>query len=404
MSANVKLGNDTITGVDTVKLENADSAGNYVSFNLGISGGYTIKFIADGSDYSVVQVASGGYVEKPVNPTKTGYQFMGWGSSTTATTYQTFPYAPNADATWYAVFVAGSKASVAGLGNSSPTTATFTRDTTFPTSFDEWTDSHGNIFVKIPTMYRKIDAVLSGQITAFSIATAKLDNDYEPYPVFVDVNDNNRVLDYVYIGKYCYNSTTAAGSSASGTSTLAIGTARSLAQAVGTGYQQYDVHFQKLFQDLALVISQTVNFNTGTAIANYMGIYNLDGSIWVDGIAANSNTWVASNDPSKYVDSATSSTDGYYALGYAQPTTSSWEIRALGYDTSHPFINYPKTVIENSSYTTYYCDSYFYSSGSHPVFSNVGNSNADSGLWCLAASFAWTGTSRARLCYRPISS
>ena len=31
--ANVKLGNNTLTGVNTVRLQNADAAGEYVSFN-----------------------------------------------------------------------------------------------------------------------------------------------------------------------------------------------------------------------------------------------------------------------------------------------------------------------------------------------------------------------------------
>lgn len=33
--ANVKLGNNTLTGVSAVRLQNADVAGEYVSFGLG---------------------------------------------------------------------------------------------------------------------------------------------------------------------------------------------------------------------------------------------------------------------------------------------------------------------------------------------------------------------------------
>ena len=33
--ANVKLGNNTLAGVTTVRLQNADAAGEYVSFGLG---------------------------------------------------------------------------------------------------------------------------------------------------------------------------------------------------------------------------------------------------------------------------------------------------------------------------------------------------------------------------------
>ena len=290
-------------------------------------------------------------------------------------------------------------ATVAGLGNSDPSTVTFTRDSGFPTSFDTWTDEKYNIFVKIPTMYRKVLAVSDGQITSFAVATTKVDNDYEVYPVF---QNGNTILPYVCIGVYCSNDYYHATSYTSAPAWCRIESSRANAQAVGTGYQQYDVHFQKLFQDLALVISQNVNFNDGTGVESYLGIQDLQHQVWIDGIAVTDGVWLVCYDPSKYVNEPTASTDGYYQLSYAEPTTSG-EIQALGYDTSHKFINYPKTITSNSSYNTYYCDDFQYDSGTHPVDSLVGDKQTKSGLLRCDLSRSWTVTSFTRLCYRPIS-
>lgn len=403
MSVSVKVNGTTYSGVNKVQLEDATTPGTFIDFSNGgggIEGGYNITFKVDGEDWCFVSVAQGEYLERPASPTKAGYQFQGWGTTPDATTFVQFPVIPSADTTYYAIFIQAQVATVTGLGNSDPATVTFTRDAGFPTTFETWTDTHNNQFIKIPTMYRKVLASSNGQITSFAIATGKVDEHYEVYPIFKSGND---ILPYVCIGVYCYSDTTYASSSVSGSASVTIGNARTMARAVGTGYQQYDLHFQKLFQDLALVISQTVNFNTGTTIENYMGIHNLDGSIWVDGIAGTGSVWVASDDPTKYADSPTSSTDGYYQLSYAQPTTSSSEIQALGYDTNHSFVNYPKTVTSNGSYNTYYCDGYYYGSGNRPVISRVGDANANNGLWYCDATYTWTHTNRARLCYRPLA-
>lgn len=304
-------------------------------------------------------------------------------------------------ATVYEKAVAGFKASVSGLGNQDPSSVVFTRDADFPTSFEEVT-FNGDKFIKIPTMYRKIDNVTDGQITAFTMATAQLDGSYEPYPCFVAPDSS--ILPYVLIGKYCYSSTSAAGSTTSGSANVAIGTARTLAQTRGTGYQQYDWQIQKLFVDICLLVSQTVNFNSGVIIQNYLGVYNLDQYPWVDGLATNSDTWLTANNPANYVDAPTSSTTGYTTLSYAQPTTTSQEVMKLGYDANNAFANFPSTTVTNTSWNTYYCDGYFYSSGSHPVYSSVGFANAVGGLWHCSTSSAWTFTRPARLCYRPISS
>lgn len=337
--------------------------------------------------------------------TLTGWSGVSSGSHTLKVKAKATGYRDSALSQGVSFAKAANNATVTGLGNEDPTSVVFTKDSEFPTSFEEWTDSHSNVFIKIPTMYRKVLASSDGQITSFAMATSKLDNDYVPYPVFVY---NGNVLPYVYIGKFCYSSTTVARSRQGYDATyIAIDNARQLARAVGTGYQQYDVHFQKLFVDLALLISQDVNFQKSSTgyIDQYLGLWHLSKATWIDGICASSNNeWLVCYDPANYVDQATSSSTGYSLLNYVLPTQSSaQEVKTLGYDTSHPFINFPATTISNSSYNTYYCDAFGRQSGSHPAYSTVGYNGAVNGLWMCSTSSGWNNSQYARLCYRPIS-
>ena len=297
----------------------------------------------------------------------------------------------------------GATASVTGLGNQSPTSQVYTRDPDFPTSFEDVTFG-GDVFVKIPTMYRKVLDVTDGQITAFEMATAKLDNSYEPYPVFVA--PDNSILPYVLLGKYLSKSTTAMNSVADGSpASLTIGKARTFATARGTGYQQYDVHFQKLFVDLCLLVSQKVDFNSGQIISNYLGVDNLDVYFWVDGIATTmSGYWAVANNPANYINHPDISTTGYTRLSYRVPSGSDGFIKKLGYDPNNGFINYPSDITGTSSYQ-YYCDKMVKETGaSSPVSCSIGYANAVRGLWYTDTYADWSMNSKsARLCYRPVS-
>ena len=293
---------------------------------------------------------------------------------------------------------------VSGLGNSDPTTVVFTEnEVAFDWNFPEVTVD-GNIFIKIPTMYRKVNTVTSNQITSFSLANAKIDNDYEPYPCFLD-SDGTTVLPYVLIGKYCCSSTSVANSVNSFYAVQTLENGRTNARALGTGYQLYDWQIQKLFVDLAMMKAKTVNFNDGSAvISEYLGIAHLDQTIWIDGIYHNDTVWYAALNPANYVSNpSTHPPVGYSALSYACPTTNSIEVKALGYDSNNPFVNYPSAVVSNSSYNTYYCDAYYYSSGSHPVRSDVGGTyaNVEFGLWYCFGRNNWSNTFGVRLCYKP---
>ena len=295
---------------------------------------------------------------------------------------------------------------VSGLGAEDPTTVTFTEEGAFDWNFPEVTVD-GNVFIKIPTMYRKVNTVVDNQITSFSVSDTKVDNTYEPYPCFVD-SDGTTVLDYVLIGKYLSSSTSVMNSVNATPATQTLAAGRTNARALGTGYQLYDWQIQKLFVDLALLKSKKVNFQDGSAtisetISEYLGIAHLDQGIWIDGIYHDSSVWYSALNPANYVSSPSSSQTGYSALSYACPTTDFTEVKTLGYDSSNSFVNYPSDVVSNSSYNTYYCDGYWYSSGSRPVYSSVGFAFASVGLWFCSGSYDWSDTVGVRLCYKPIS-
>lgn len=103
MSANIKIGNDTLQGVNAVELENADALGSYVKFPLGsgIEGGYTVTFVAEGNPYTIISVTAGSAIEEPIPPEVTGL-VVGWSTDEAGANLVSFPYTPTADITLYA--------------------------------------------------------------------------------------------------------------------------------------------------------------------------------------------------------------------------------------------------------------------------------------------------------------
>ena len=108
MSANIKIGNDTLQGVNAVELENADALGSYVKFTLGVTGGYTVTFVAEGNPYSVISVTAGSAIEEPIPPEVTGVM-TGWSTDEAGTNLVSFPYTPTSDITLYAKVSAAPK-------------------------------------------------------------------------------------------------------------------------------------------------------------------------------------------------------------------------------------------------------------------------------------------------------
>lgn len=296
------------------------------------------------------------------------------------------------------------KATITGLGNSSPTSQTYTVDGEFPTSFEEVTKD-GDVFIKIPTMYRKVNTVSSNQITSFTISNVKEDDSYYPYPCFV--RPDGSVMDYILIGKYMISSSSTANSVNATNVNLTQAKGIALCKNKGAGYYPYDVWTQKLFQDLELAIGKKVNYQDGkaTITVSKIGLNHLDKSHWVLGVIGSSGRWYACYDPDKYQAlEATNSPipQDYVQIEYVQPTTNDVEIQKLGYDESNQFFNYPTAVVSNSSYNTYYCDANYYQSRNRPVVSSVGFSSANRGLWNCYSTNGWSDKNGIRLCYRPL--
>lgn len=297
------------------------------------------------------------------------------------------------------------KASVSNLGAQNPSTVVFnTPADSVPKPWSE-VEFNGDVFIKFPKMYKKIVTVTDNQITAFEIANKKIDDDYKLYPCFIDENGNE--LEYILVGKYMSKSSTTCNSVASGSAaaqTLSDG--RTRARARGTGYQLMDWRIHRLWQDLLICAMKTVNTNSGSGITtDALGLHWGVDAQWMDGFGHDGSSWVYSNSPSKYIDSPTALSEGYASIsGYTAPTTNGAEIKKLGYDSTQPFFNYPSEVIKNSSYDTYYCDGYYYSSDNRPVYAYVCLAAASYGAFYCAGHLDWSDATGVRLCYRPISS
>lgn len=297
------------------------------------------------------------------------------------------------------------KASVSNLGAQDPSTVVFnTPADSVPKPWSE-VEFNGDVFIKFPKMYKKIVTVTDNQITAFEIANKKIDNGYELYPCFIDENGNE--LEYILVGKYISKSSTTCNSVASGSvasQTLSDGRTKAIAR--GTGYQLMDWRIHRLWQDLLICAKKTVNTNSGSGITtDALGLHWDVDAQWMDGFSHDGSSWVYSNSPSKYIDSPTALSEGYASIsGYTAPTTNGAKIKKLGYDSAQPFFNYPSEVISNSSFNTYYCDGYYYSSGNRPVYAFVGFAIASYGAFYCAGQLDWSDATGVRLCYRPISS
>lgn len=370
----------------------------------GIEGGYNLSFSVDGNVTKFISVTPNDILTaNPFKPIKANYNFVGW-SETSGGSLITYPYTPTGDATLYANFENGYKSVNSNYGNSNPSSVSFVKDPNFPSSFEQVTFG-GDVFIKIPTIYRKVNSTSSGQITGYTLSTGQIDSSYHPYPCFLA--EDGSLLPYILIGKYMCTSTSRASSVSGTKQSITPGAGRQLCRNRGTGYQQFDVWMQRLWQDLICTKMTTVNINTGSGIEeDQLGIVWNKSGCWVDGVSYQGTTkhWVCSYKPSKYTDEATASTDGYVDISYTFGGTSGQEISKLGYDANNEFFNYPQATVSNSSYNTYYCDSVSAgASATHPVVSYAGGTDAGGGAFRCRASDDWSYTYGVRLCYKPLS-
>jgi len=305
----------------------------------------------------------------------------------------------------------GIKCTVAGLGSEDPSDVTFTKDADFTVAGlgIEQVTVGTDVFIKIPTMYRKVESVSDNQITSFTIANAKIDNSYQPYSCFVD--ENNNLMPYILIGKY-WNTTYSGciSTTEADAAEVSLGSGRNYAMAKGTGYQIFDWQMQKLWQDLIICFKMTINTNPGVTWGyDEMGIYWTTSRGWIDGVMGSGGVWNFCTAPTKYASLGSHSDPvpaDYVSAGYPQPISSSeysQEISKLGYDSDCPFFNFPTTVVENSNFDTYYCDGYLYRSGNRPVYSIVGYAGLSNGAFICVTNWVWTGSEGVRLCYRPVT-
>jgi len=399
--ANIKLKNaqgQTVTynGVAVIKVKDTDD--NDVTFmqNKGI---VVIYEDVSGNEYAITSVPSGTSVQAPQEPARSGYIFRGWSAVSheyIAGNKIAFPHLFTESTTIYAMWeeqLTQGQAQISGLGSEILTDVTFNISSDFPTTYTQVTDDNGDVWIQIPTCYRKVVTTTDGQIVSKIVSFTQVDSSYVPYSVFKKPNGD--IMPYVRIGKYCMTSSTTAQSKSGTVQSFNIGAARTLARAKGNGYQLYDWQFRELFNDLAMIKQQSVMINLTTII----GIEYWNNYIWIDGFCHNNANYLVCYDPSKYIDNPTSSSDGYSQLSYNMPTSNGY-IKKLGYDINHPFALFPSAIGGSSG--TYYPDQQYYASGNKPVYCLVGSANAGSGLFYFLGDDAWSTAFSCRLCYRPI--
>lgn len=396
-----KNGVETTYNKSGVKIPNASGTG-YVIFSEGVPNTYTVSFSVDGTIISALSVPQGKSMSNAYSPTKSGYVFVGWATTSGAIQPNVdFPYTPTENVTLYAVFntVVQYKSTITGIGASSTSSVNFSTNSNLQTWTPEEVTIGNDIFVKFPTFYRKVTATSSGQITGEIISSWKEDSNFVPYSCFIDESGN--VLPYILVGKYMMSSTTTANSVNATYKTMTVDAGRNLARLKGTGYQLYDWQIHKLIQDLAIAQKRTMDTNSGSGFDTLLNIAHQKNSLWIDGVAKSyDEKWVFSYKPSQYANSPDSNTVGYNMASYTPPQASG-NITKLGYDVNHPFFAYPATA-SGSSYTSYYYDGYFYGAGSHPVICYVGYTNVNYGVFFCGVYYDWSGTFGVRLCYRPL--
>ena len=293
--------------------------------------------------------------------------------------------------------------SVTGLGSQNPADVVFTNVGSFPDSYsvNQFTMGDGNVYLRIGTMYRTIDEITNGQITAFTISERPIKENSQPYSAFV--RPDGTVANHVFIGKHCSSSSTLLDSKPNTTPVqMNVATARAAAVENGAGYQLFDWQFQKLYVDLAMCTREKVDFCDGSTppLEHYL-IDDLELPLHVDGIAAADGHWYIANDPTNYVNEPNSETTGYTEAGYTVTTSYglSGNVKSLGYDINNPFFNYPNDLNSDALYSTYYCDICQTGSDNRHIRTIIGGSDAVNGLFS-ATIVAWTRNSYARLCLR----
>ena len=464
MSANIKIGKDTLQGVNAVELENADALGSYVKFSLGVSGGYTVTFVANGSNFEVCSVVAGKSVAQPNTPTSEGQIFSGWYTDATGGTEVTFPYTPTQDTTLYARFIDLIIVGVTGLTNENGI-LTFTDDiagvgayttskegdyvsVTNPLSsyfpfnqISEFTDEEGNVFVKFPQLWMKWELGTGGSINGYKFSNVNAGEGYFIPDAFLDPTNisEDSYLPYFALGKYEMSGSKAKGFSKSGQTCLVdetIGGARGAARAYGNaanlykGYQQLDFAQLTLYNLMCMMFYGTSNIQkvyggrTGQGTVTSWSGASATGTC--DGVTG-MNGWNVSTDCVKmlgienpygniikWCDGVNFSSQTIYAQRYPQNYGSNGN--SMGFDRpENGYIKFFKngTTAKTRSYmyasetggsANTYCGDYAYRYGSVLGVGASWDDGFKAGLWYLKC-YDTTNSGLsigARLSYRPI--
>ena len=460
MSANIKIGNDTLQGVNAVELENADALGSYVKFTSGVTGGYTVTFVANGSNFEVCSVTAGKSVARPNTPTSEGKYFNGWYTDATGGTEVTFPYTPTQDTTLYARFSDLIIVGVTGLTNENGI-LTFTDSiagvgayttsqegdyvsVTNPLSdyfpfnqISEFTDEEGNVFVKYPQLWMKWELDESGNINGYKFSNVNAGEGYFIPDAFLNpsVLLPDTYLPYFALGKYEMSGTKAKGFSKSGQTCLVnvtIGDARDAARAYGNaenlykGYQQLDFAQYTLYNLMCMMFYGTPNiqkvfvgrtgskdasasgtcdnvtgmngWNAVTDCVKMLGVENPYGNVqqWCDGVNFSGQTIYAQRYPQNYGSNGN-------AMGFNRPSTGGY-IKFFKNGTSDKTRSYMYASEIGGSASTY-CGDNTYEGGNALCVGGHWENGSNAGLWFLDGSndMPYSESSIcARLSYRPL--
>lgn len=430
---------------------------------------YTVYFMGIDSLHAAAGVNKGQAVTEPESPTIQGLYFTGWYDAKSGGNYVAFPYEPTADITLYPRFTDTVVLGFTGLSDSSGE-LTYTDDIANANSYsltetgvyvnvsspldnmfpfceiEEFTDSHGNVFVKYPKCYIKFVTNSDGVIDGFKVSNVQAEEDMFIPDCFLDPSDPEgyTYLDYFALGKYEMSGSKTQGYSKSGQTCLVSITrdnARTAARSYGdssnyyNGYQLQDYSMTVLYNFLCMTYYKTANiqtvyggrtgavsswssasatgttdpieglngWNTTTDCVKMLGIENPYGNVfkWVDGVVFSDTKVYMFRLPHNYSDSTT----GANSFAYARPSESGY-ISALkpGNTAATKSFVYP-TAIDGEA-TTYVGDRCTYNSTGTVLF--VGGSwsvASGAGLWALdgscgaSASYAHFG---ARLSFRPL--
>lgn len=434
----------------------------------GVPGGYSVTFYADDEIFAFVSVTPGNAIKRIEDPTKYAHSFSGWYTDPVAGEKVTFPFVPEDNMELHAHFLHQNVIGFTGLTNyldptpdlvftddieslekySTTTNGNYVSvtnplDDFFPyNQIEEFTDEHGNVFVKFPRMWIKWVLDGSGNIDGIKISNVQADPDFFIPDAFLDPKDGVSHLDYFALGKYEASGSTGKIYSKSGQTCLVSITraqARTAARAYALpgayygGYQQIDFSMFTLYNFLCMLYYKTPNiqkvyvgrtsrsnanqtgscdgvvgyngWNTSTGCVKMLGIENPYGNIykWIDGVYFSTTAIYVHRLPQQYADSTTNAVN----LGFTRPTTQNFiaKLKKGTSDATRSFV-YCADVTGGSA-TKFVGDNCYYdASGVVLCAGGSWGSTSSAGLWCfsgrVAASYTDSGVG-GRLAYRPVN-